>query len=238
METVCVGWQHSQQVVISFEPYYCPRCQCHCHDRPIILWRVCVWARGILLTRSHSYILCSVRTWAHFEHILDLLTPNHCDHGENGNAYLLSIIKLIMMPRNNSSWIVHKTYFSGSKRSSWNEHSRPSRCFWGEQRHWFFKIQDKNSIFSDLAAHNWAVWPVCAECEESEETWCRETFKIGATGCHLKMICFLLIFYEKKRRRKKRGKIDAEEASKLELAVAINHCCLLNFGPNYKHSGK
>ena len=42
----------------------------------------------------------------------------------------------------------------------------------------------------------------------------------------------------KNRRRKKQGKIDAEEASKLELAVAINHCCQLNFGPNYKHLGK
>ena len=69
-----------------------------------------------MLTRSHSYILCSVRPWAYFEHILDLLTANHCDHGENGNGYLLSIIKLIAMPRNNFlAELYTKLIFQGQK---------------------------------------------------------------------------------------------------------------------------
>ena len=56
------------------------RQQCHCHDRPIILWRPCVF--GILLTGSPP------PPWAHFQHILDLLTKNYSHRKPNDKAVI------------------------------------------------------------------------------------------------------------------------------------------------------
>ena len=83
---------------------------------------------GILLTRSpHSYWVVGLPYLTYSPPIIVTV-----DHGVNGNASLLSNIKLIIMP----IWISVLT-FPGSKGSSWNEHSRPPRCFWGEKGNWF-----------------------------------------------------------------------------------------------------
>ena len=169
------------------------RQQCHCHDRPIILWRPCVF--GILLTGSPP------PPWAHFQHILDLLTNNHSHRKPNDKAVISDW----------KGWLWRWWIFETSQKSVnmlsilQGQKGVLEMSIRGHQD--VFEVKQNtnflqsNFIFSDLAAHNWTVWPVCAQRQESEETWCRETFKVGASGCRSKeyLLIFLCSSFEKKK---------------------------------------
>ena len=139
---------------------------------------------GILFTRSpHSYWCMVGGGGPAFSSYLTYSPPIivTVDHGVNGNASLLSNIKLIILP-------IFSTYFSRVKREFLKWAFAATKMFLRWERTLVLEL--KIFYFSDLSTHNWTVWPVCPQCEESEETWCGKAFKTGAAGWPLIFFSF------------------------------------------------